>query len=139
MAETYAGPLPRPTPETRPFWDAAKQHRLVIQACDDCGTRYFYPRPLCPACRSFDYDWALASGRGVVHTFTIVHRPTLPAFEAQLPYNVIVVRLEEGPFMVSNLIDYAPDDLRIDLPVEVMFEPLDDDIALPKFRPRRGA
>ena len=75
----------------------------------------------------------------MVHTFTIVHRPTLPAFEAQLPYNVIVVRLEEGVFMVSNLIDCPPDDLRIGLPVEVVFEPLNDDIALPKFRPRRGA
>jgi uncharacterized OB-fold protein len=63
----------------------------------------------------------------------------LPAFEAQLPYNVIVVRLEEGPFMVSNLIDCTADDLRIDLPVQVTFEALDDDIALPKFRPRRGA
>ena len=68
-----------------------------------------------------------------------MHRPTLPAFERHLPYNVIVVRLEEGPFMVSNLVDHTADDLRIGLPVEVVFERLDDAIALPKFRPRRGA
>ena len=52
MAQPYSGPLPKPTPETQPFWDAAKQHRLVIQTCDDCHTPYFYPRPLCPGCGS---------------------------------------------------------------------------------------
>jgi uncharacterized OB-fold protein len=103
---------------------------LRPQRCTKCGAWRHHPRLLCPACRSFDYTGHLASGRGVVHTFTIVHRPTLLAFVAQLPYNVIVVRLEEGPFMVSNLIDYrrrsahrpaGGGDVRA----------VDDDIALP--------
>ena len=98
---------PVPNPDNRGFWDGCRRGELRLQRCTRCGVWRHHPRPICPACRSFDYEWALASGRGVVHTFTIVHRPTLPAFEAQLPYNVIVVRLEEGPFMVSNLIDYA--------------------------------
>ena len=90
---------------------------------------------MCPACGSLDYEWAKASGRGIVHTFTIVHRPTLPAFEDRIPYNVIAVRLDEGVFMVSNLVDCPPDEIRIGMPVEVEFEPLTDEITLPKFRP----
>ncbi len=92
---------------------------------------------MCPSCGSFDYEWALASGRGVVHTFTIVHRPTLPAFEALLPYNVIVVQLDEGPFMVSNLVGGDATTLRIGLPVEVVFAALDEQITVPTFRPVR--
>jgi uncharacterized OB-fold protein len=132
-------PVPVPNADNQGFWDGCHRGELRLQRCLKCGAWRHHPRPLCPACRSFEYEWALASGRGVVHTFTIVHRPTLPAFEAQLPYNVIVVRLEEGPFMVSNLVDCSPDDLRIGQPVEVVFEPLDDAISLPKFRPGRGA
>jgi len=93
---------------------------------------------MCPQCGSIEYEWALASGRGVVHTFTIVHRPTLPAFDAAVPYNVIAVRLDEGVFMVSNLVDCPLDEIRIGLPVEVVFEPLTDEIALPKFRPAKA-
>lgn len=132
-------PLPVPNADNQGFWDACRRGELRLQRCTACGAWRHHPRPICPACRSFAYEWALATGRGVVHTFTIVHRPTLPAFEAQLPYNVIVVRLDEGPLMVSNLIDAPADALRIGLPVEVVFQPLDDTIALPKFRPRRDA
>ena len=75
MPAPYSGPIPKPTPETRPFWEAAKQRRLVIQACDDCGLRYFYPRPLCPGCLSRRVRWMTASGLAVLHTFVINHRP----------------------------------------------------------------
>lgn len=132
-------PYPVPNPDNQGFWDACRRGELRLQRCLGCGAWRHHPRPMCPACHSLDYEWALASGRGVVHTFTIVHRPTLPAFEDQLPYNVIVVRLEEGPLMVSNLVDSPAEAIRIDLPVEVVFEPLTDDIALPKFRPRSAA
>ncbi len=94
---------------------------------------------MCPQCGSIDYEWAPASGRGVIHTFTIVHRPTLPAFDGRVPYNVIAVQLDEGVFMVSNLVDCRREELRIGLPVEVVFEPLTDEITLPKFRPARNA
>ena len=132
-------PVPVANPDNQGFWDACRRGELRLQRCTACGRWRHHPRPICPACRSFDYEWTPASGRGVVHTFTIVHRPTLPAFEAQLPYNVIVVRLDEGPFMVSNLVDAPADALRIGLAVEVVFQPLDDATALPKFRPRRAA
>lgn len=90
---------------------------------------------MCPQCGSRDYEWARASGRGVVHTFTIVHRPTLPAFDDVVPYNVIAVRLDEGVFMISNLVDCPLEQIHIGMPVEVVFEPLSDEITLPKFKP----
>ena len=140
MAETYAGPLPRPTPETRPFWDAAKQHRLVIQACDDCGTRYFYPRPLCPACWSRRVRWIDASGRARLHTFVINHRPPR-GFPVAAPFVIGIVELDEGPRLMSHIVEVTPDPaaLRCDMPLEVVFEALTADITVPKFRPRATA
>jgi len=140
MAEPYSGPLPKPTPETRPFWDAAKQHRLVIQACDDCGTRFFYPRPLCPACLSRRVRWIDASGRAVLHTYVINQRPPR-GFSVQGPFVIGIVELEEGPRMMSHIVGVTPDPkaLRCDLPLEVTFEELSADITLPKFKPRAGA
>lgn len=128
-------PYPVPNPDNEGFWDACRRGELRLQRCRACGTWRHHPRPMCPACHSLDHEWALASGRGVVHTFTIVHRPTLPAFAERLPYNVVVVRLDEGPYMVSNLVDCPAEAIRIGLPVEVVFEPLTADITLPRFRP----
>jgi uncharacterized OB-fold protein len=140
MTETYTGPLPKPTPETRPFWDAAKQHRLAIQACDDCGVRYFYPRPLCPACLSRRVRWIDASGRGRLHTFVINHRPPRN-FPLPGPLVLGMVELEEGPRMLTHIVEVAPDPtaLRCDMPLEVVFVPLTAEITVPKFRPRAGA
>ncbi|MEO8603880.1 MAG: Zn-ribbon domain-containing OB-fold protein [bacterium] len=129
-------PTPVPNADNQGFWDACARGELRLQRCTACRAWRHHPRPMCPACGSFDYEWGLASGRGVVHTFTIVHRPTLPAFEDRLPYNVVVVQLEEGPFMVSNLLDCAAEAIAIGRPVEVVFEPLDETIVLPKFRLR---
>jgi uncharacterized OB-fold protein len=140
MADTYSGPIPKPTPETRPFWEAAKQRRLVIQACDDCGVRYFYPRPLCPACLSRRVRWIEASGRARLHTFVINHRPPR-GFPADAPLVIGIVELDEGPRMMSHIVGVAPDPaaLRCDLPLEVVFEDLTAEITLPKFRPRTDA
>jgi uncharacterized OB-fold protein len=137
MAEPYSGPLPKPTPETRPFWDAAKQHRLVIQACDDCGARYFYPRPLCPACLSRRVRWIDASGRARLHTFVINHRPPR-GFPIAAPYVLGIVELDEGPRMMSVIVGVPADPagLRCDLPLEVTFEDITAEITLPRFRPR---
>jgi len=137
MADPYSGPIPKPTPETRPFWEAAKQHRLVIQVCDACGTRYFYPRPLCPACLSRDVRWIDASGRARLHTFVINHRPPRGCPVAA-PFVIGIVELEEGPRMMSHIVEVTPDPavLHCDLPLEVVFEELTADITLPKFRPR---
>jgi uncharacterized OB-fold protein len=133
---TVPVPVPVPNADNAGFWDACRRGELRLQRCARCAAFRHHPRPMCPACGSLDFDWTPASGHGVVHTFTIVHRPTLPAFEARLPYNVVCVALEEGVFMVSNLIDCPLEAIRIGMPVEVAFERLTDEISLPVFRPR---
>jgi len=129
-------PTPVPNADNQGFWDACARGELCLQRCTACAAWRHPPRPMCPRCHSLASEWALASGRGVVHTFTIVHRPTLPAFEARLPYNVVVVRLDEGPLMVSNLLACRNDAIHIGMPVVVTFTPLTDTIALPQFRPQ---
>jgi hypothetical protein len=136
MAQAYSGPLPQPTPETKPFWEAAKRHILLFQRCNACATAFFYPRPLCPHCLARDVAWVEACGRGRLHTFVISHHPPRN-FPIPAPYVIGVVELAEGVRLLSQIVGVAPDpaQLRCDMPVEVVFEDLTDQIALPKFRP----
>jgi uncharacterized OB-fold protein len=129
-------PHPVPNPDNAGFWEACGRGELRLQRCTSCRSWRHPPRPMCPDCGSLDFAWEQASGRGVVHTFTIVHRPTLQVFEDRVPYNVVAVQLEEGIYMVSNLVDCALADIRIGMSVEVVFEPLTGEIALPKFKAR---
>ena len=133
---TYTGPVPKPTPETQPFWDAAKQHTLRIQRCRDCAHHYFYPRPLCPQCLSRNVEWVDCSGRGRLHTFVINYRPPRN-FPVQAPCIIGIVELDEGARMLSNIIgvEADPKQLRCDMPVAVVFEDITDTITLPKCRP----
>ena len=127
-------PLPQPTPESQPFFDALKQRRLLIQRCTDCGNAYYYPRPFCPACLSSAVEWEQASGKGKLYSFVINHRAA-PGFVA--PYIIAVVELDEGPRMMSNLVDVEPDPamVRCEMPVEIVFDEVDEDFTLPRFRP----
>lgn len=136
MASTYTGPVPKPTPETKPFWDGAKQHKLIVQRCRDCHQHYFYPRPLCPHCLSRNVEWIEVSGRGRLHTFVVNHRPPRN-FPTPAPYIIGIVELDEGPRLMSNIvgIEADPKIVRCDMPVEVVFEDITDEITLPKFRP----
>jgi hypothetical protein len=127
-------PVPQPTPDTAPFYEATLRGELRLQRCTDCGTWRHYPRPTCPACLSRRFAWERASGRGTVYTWTIVRGPTLPAFEAKLPYNVVDVLLDEGVHFVSEVLDCPPEELRAGMPVVATFEPLTDAITLVKFR-----
>jgi len=132
----YTGPIPKPTPESQPFWDASRVGKLLIQRCNTCQQHYFYPRALCRHCLSRDVAWVEASGRGTLHTYVISHRPgrsaPLPA-----PYIVAIVELDEGPRMMTNLVGVEPDPAKIpcDMPVEVVFESISETITLPRFRP----
>ena len=128
-------PVPVPNPDNTGFWEACRRHELCLQRCGACGTLRHHPRPMCPHCNSVAYEWARASGRGTLYTFTIVHGPTLPAFQAQAPYNVAVIQLDEGPFLVSNIVGCRAEQLRIGMRVEVVFEDLDDHVSLPRFKP----
>jgi len=131
---TKALPLPQPGLDNREFYEAAQRGELRFQRCSDCGAWRHYPRPLCPRCLSRGFAWERASGHGRVYTWTLVHGPTLPAFQDQLPYNVVDVLLDEGLHFQSQLLDCPPDEIRAELPVEAVFVPVSEDLSLVKFR-----
>ena len=126
--------IPTPTPETQHYWDGAKIGELRLQSCNSCGKVYFPPRPFCPACGSRDVVVMKASGRGRLFSYVINHLPT-PGFEP--PFAIAVVELDEGPRLMSNIVGcpQTPEALKIDMPLEVTFETLNDEITLPQFKP----
>ena len=136
MATDYKKPLPIPTPETQEYWDGAKRHELRIPFCRGCQSHFFYPRPLCPKCHSWDVEWRTASGRATLHAYAIQQRPQGPGFE-DVPYITAIVQLDEGPRMMTNLIEIEPDPAQLTngMPLEVVFDDVTDEITLPKFRP----
>jgi hypothetical protein len=127
-------PMPQPTLDNAPFYEAARRGELRFQRCSDCGVFRHYPRPICPQCQSTRYSWELSQGRGRVYTWTIVHGPTLPAFQDQVPYNVVDVLLDEGVHFQSQLLDCPPHEIRAGMPVGAVFTPVSDDLTLVKFR-----
>lgn len=130
-------PVPRPTPETQPYWDGAAAGELRIQRCLACQEAYFYPRPVCPRCGSWDVEWFTASGDATLHSYVINERPA-PGFTA--PYVIAVVQLAEGPRMMTNIVgvEPTPENLVLDMPVHVQFEQRGD-LAIPVFAPTNGA
>ena len=136
MAHSYTGPVPKPTPETKPFWEATKQHKLLVQHCRDCSQHYFYPRPLCRYCLSRNVEWTEVSGRGRLHTFVINHRAPRN-YPVPAPFIIGIVELDEGPRLMTNIVGIDPDPqlVRCDMPVEVVFDDITEEIALPRFRP----
>ena len=127
-------PLPGITPETRHFWEGTRAGELRLQKCASCSHVYFPPRPFCPQCASSDVRVLRASGRATLHSYVIHHRP-VPGFVP--PYSIAVVELEEGPRMMTNIVavPQTPEALRLDMPLEVVFEQLNQEISLPLFRP----
>jgi len=128
-------PLPRPTELSRPYWDGCREGLLRVQRCRDCGGHVFIPQPVCTHCQANALEWVESSGRGTLYSFTTVHRPQRPEFE--VPYTVVIVELEEGWHMLTNLVECASEDLEIGMPVEVQFRRMSDEITLPLFRPTR--
>lgn len=123
-----------PPPEAVVWLEAARAQKLLIQRCDRCRSLQHYPRNVCAACGSIELDWIEASGRGVVHAFTVVHQNRLPGWADQTPYVVAMIDLEEGVRMTSNVVGCDPGEVRVGLPVEVTFVD-DGQLMLPKFRP----
>jgi hypothetical protein len=128
-------PVPVVNPWARPFWDAAKENKLMIQKCRDCGKYIFYPRIACTDCFSDHVAWVPASGKGVVYTYTVVESNPPSAFVADLPFVIAVVRLEEGVQMLSNIVGCDPYKVYCEMPVTVVFEKLNEEFTLPKFKP----
>ena len=126
--------IPKPTPETQHYWDGARQGELRLQKCDSCHSIYFPPRPFCPDCGSREVSVVTATGRATLHSYVINHLSS-PGFEP--PFAIAVVELEEGPRLMSNIVDceQTPEALQLDMPLEVTFQKLSDGITLPQFRP----
>ncbi|MBI2964477.1 MAG: Zn-ribbon domain-containing OB-fold protein [Deltaproteobacteria bacterium] len=130
-------PLPHVTETTRPYWEGARLGKLMLQRCRRCRTAIHYPRPWCSACWSTDLDWVEAAGRGRVVTFTVVHQPPFEAYAGDVPYVLAVVKLDEGPQMMANVLGIEPAAMRVDLPVRVVFERRSGGFCVPQFEPAR--
>ncbi len=128
--------IPPSSPLTRPYWDASRRGELHLQCCDRCGTRPFPPRAHCPSCGGRALTWGAVSGRGVVYTFTIAHRPPHPVFASHGPLVIAIIELAEGPRLVSNVVGCEPASVHVGMAVRVAFEQVDDsDVVLPVFEP----
>ena len=121
-------PAPEVNPETRPFWDAAAEGRLLVKKCVTCGQVHFYPRAICPFCGSDKTEWVTASGRGTVYSYSVMRR-------VPIPYALAYVTLEEGVTMMTNIVDGDLDAIRIGQRVTVAFKPSEGGPPVPMFRP----
>ena len=136
--EAVARPLPQVSAEMAPFFEAARRQQLVVQRCRGCGTLRFPARDRCSACLGREAEWVPVSGRGTVLSFAVMHQVYHPGFAAEVPYAVVLVALDEGPRMISNVVGVPPSDIRIGTPLEVVFEAVSPEVTLPKFRVARG-
>jgi len=127
-------PLPEVSPLTEPFFRAAREHRLLIQRCKSCSEHQFPPELNCTLCGHDEVEWAEVSGRATLYTWTLAHLPLLPAFAQSPPWAVVAVELEEGPRMVTRLLDVPTEDYCFDLALRADFEDIDDKISLVVFR-----
>jgi uncharacterized protein len=135
--QVLPAPVPFVNPEIKPFWDATAEGRLLLPRCQDCQAVVWYPRPFCPECASTNIDWFQASGRGSVYSYTINRRgqADLPEYRNAGVYVLAYVELEEGPRVLTNIVDCDPDSVRIGQSVEVVFHDTGQGTALPRFRP----
>ncbi len=119
---------PDSNPETKPFFDAAAEGKFVVPMCGACGKSHWYPRGICPHCFSQDLSWKPASGKGKIYSFSVMKR-------AEVPYSIAYVTLEEGPTMMTNIVDCDLDTLKIGQPVMVTFVPSEGGPPMPMFKP----
>ena len=124
---------PAISPDTEFFWNGLKENKLLIQRCGGCGELRHPPRPMCPNCRSLDWETIEASGKGTIYSYVMPHQPRVPFFD--YPYVVALIELEEGVRIVSNLTDIDPADITVGLPVQRYFQSYDNDLVLHQFRP----
>lgn len=134
MTDALPGkPLPRASAESLPYWESAKQHKLLMQHCRACGQFWFPPSARCHHCLSGDFTWDEVSGEGRIYSFVVYHRLYHPAFERDLPYVVAIVELREGPRLLTNIVGVHWKDVRCDAPVKIVFDDDPRGITIPKF------
>lgn len=128
---------PPATELTEEFWDATRDRRLVLMWCRSCGRLVHYPREFCPNCFGDDLEYRPASGHGEVYAYTVIHRAQNPSMQDQVPYVVAIVETEEGARMMSNIVNIAPDRVKVGMPVSLTWEGLSDGRNLPLFEPAK--
>ena len=128
-------PIPRVDEETKGYWEACRRHELYIQRCRNCDTKRLYPRAVCPKCLADDTEWLRCAGTGSVYTFTVTHQNQAPGFREELPYVLAYVELDEGLRLLTNIVQCPVDAVHIGMRVQVEFEDVADDVAIPRFRP----
>ncbi len=128
---------PNITAVNRPFWEGCGRGRLLIQRCSACARLRYPASVVCPSCLGRASEWQPMSGRGKVFSFVVFHHAYHPAWESKVPYNVSLVELDEGPIVLSNVVEVDNAKLEVGMPVEVAFEPMDDGLAIPVFKPAR--
>ncbi len=133
-AAEYLKPQPRVSHDTAPYWEALREHKLSLTKCNKCDKVAFPPRPFCPFCFDADVTWTEMSGKGTVHTFSIVYQNRAPGFADEVPYAVGYVTLDEGPQMMTNITGIDPAEVRIGQKVEVYYEDVLPDLTIPKFK-----
>ncbi|MEH6503871.1 MAG: Zn-ribbon domain-containing OB-fold protein [Cycloclasticus sp.] len=119
---------PQSNIEIQPFWDATAEGKLLLKKCNACGEIHYYPRSICPFCFSDDTVWIEASGEGIIYSYSVIRR-------AEVPYVIAYVTLQEGPTMMTNIINCDIDSVRIDMAVTVSFVDTGEGTALPMFTP----
>ena len=127
-------PLPVANADSLPYWNAARERRLLIRKCNACGTLHFMPRHLCPACWSDQLEWVEAKGTGSVHSFTIIRRAPMAAFAPRAPYVLALIDLDEGPRMMANVLGEDALSVRIGDRVKVTFEDRGEGAMIPQFQ-----
>lgn len=126
--------LPAITESSRPFWQAARRHELVVYGCASCGALYSQVT-VCSCCGNPRMEWVKVSGKGQVFTFCVYRQSFHPAWAEDIPYNVAYVKLDEGPLLMTNIVGCDNEEIHIGMPVEVVFEDISDEVTLPKFKP----
>lgn len=134
--DAHIKPMPMPDADSEVYWRGIQEGRLLLQHCRDCGHVQFYQASICRNCSSEQLEHRAASGRAKVHSFSVVHRAPGPAFKQDTPYAVILVELEEGPRMISSFVGADPALVTFDMAVELVCEPVDGGMSLPRFRAR---
>jgi uncharacterized OB-fold protein len=127
--------VPGMTELTAPYWEAAREKRLVVQECQSCRQLWHPPLPRCPHCHAADPGWRQVSGHGTIYTYTVVRHPTHYAFAGQVPYVLAIVALAEGPRLVTAITGAAPDEVRAGQPVRAVFREVAAGVTLPYFEP----
>jgi len=132
--DEWTKPVPAPEPVSSEFWSAAAEGRLLIQRCPSCGSRQFYPRALCTACGGVP-EWEEASGRGTIHTFTVIRQQGAKTFRDEVPYVVAMIELEEGPRMMGNVTGCPVDSVSIGMAVRAYAVEAEPGVAIPFWEP----